>query len=956
MQLTDYHAKYYAYELTKRCPSDSLEKLTASLSDAQIDPNPHQIEAALFAFRSPLSKGAILADEVGLGKTIEAGLILSQKWAERKRKILIIVPSNLRKQWNQELLDKFFLSSNILETQSFNKELKNANLNPFNQKEIVICSYQFARSKDVYIRQIDWDLVIIDEAHRLRNVYKPSNKIGNALKIALAKVPKLLLTATPLQNSLLELYGLVSFIDDYTFGDLKSFKSQFARLTNESDFADLKERLKPICKRTLRRQVLEYIKYTNRIPITQEFIPSENEQRLYDLVSEYLQRPNLYALPSSQRQLMTLILRKLLASSTYAISGTLEALTYRLEGLVAKQESAATLETAFTNDYESYEDLKEEWVGEEEEPKAEKQYSLEEVQDIRAEIETLKEFYALAKGIMVNSKGQVLLTALKKGFAMTAEKGGHRKALIFTESTRTQEYLRKILEDTESKGKIVVFNGSNNDPKSREIYQHWLKKYQDKDHITGSKTADMRSALVDYFKNEAEIMIATEAAAEGINLQFCSLVVNYDLPWNPQRIEQRIGRCHRYGQSHDVVVVNFLNKRNAADQRVYQLLDQKFKLFNGVFGASDEVLGSIESGVDFEKRIAQIYQCCRTEAEIQQAFDELQQEMESQIDEKISLTRQNLLENFDEEVTEKLRINLQESKEYLSKYENQLWDLTKHCLNAYADFAQDQYSFTLRKNPFSEAKIYPGPYRIGKNVEDANVYRIGHPLAQRIIENCKSKALPEQELVFNFIDTGRKITVLEPLIGKSGWLSLYNLTVSSFETEDHLLYCGASEDGINLDIEQCQRLFSLPATVNSDISSISEQSRNILTQIAHNQQVDIIQVNSERNAGFFDTELAKLDKWAEDIKNSIEIELKELDKEIRFRKTESKKILSLEVKVKTQRQIKELEKKRNILRQELYQSQDEVDVRKEQLIAEIEARLKQQVERDELFTVKWRVV
>src|SRR6516162_4682354 len=126
-------------------------------------------------------------------------------------------------------------------------------------------------------------------------------------------------------------------------------------------------------------------------------------------------------------------------------------------------------------------------------------------------------------------------------------------------------------------------------------------------------------------------MIATEAAAEGINLQFCSMVVNYDLPWNPQRIEQRIGRCHRYGQRYDVVVVNFLNKNNAADQRVYELLAEKFKLFSGVFGASDEVLGAIESGVEFEKRIVSIYQNCRSTEEIESAFERLREEMDNKI-------------------------------------------------------------------------------------------------------------------------------------------------------------------------------------------------------------------------------------------------------------------------------------------------------------------------------------
>ena len=153
MQLTPYHAKYFACELTRRHSSDSLPKLAASLSDAQVDLNPHQVEAALFAFRSPLSKGAILADEVGLGKTIEQ-IVISQKWAERKRKILIIVPSSLRKQWNQELIDKFFLSSTILEAKSFNHEIKNNNLNPFKQNEIVICSFHFARAKDVYIKRL----------------------------------------------------------------------------------------------------------------------------------------------------------------------------------------------------------------------------------------------------------------------------------------------------------------------------------------------------------------------------------------------------------------------------------------------------------------------------------------------------------------------------------------------------------------------------------------------------------------------------------------------------------------------------------------------------------------------------------------------------------------------------------------------------------------------------------
>ncbi len=192
MVSTDHQAKYVAHLLTQRHPSDSPDKLAGALIDAQVDLHPHQVEAALFAFKSPFSKGALLADEVGLGKTIEAGLVIAQKWAERKRRILIITPANLRKQWYQELQEKFFLPSFILESKAYNTETKKGNFTPFEVKDcLVICSYQFAKAKASDVSRIDWDLVVLDEAHRLRNVYKPKHVIGNTIKLALQDDPKL---------------------------------------------------------------------------------------------------------------------------------------------------------------------------------------------------------------------------------------------------------------------------------------------------------------------------------------------------------------------------------------------------------------------------------------------------------------------------------------------------------------------------------------------------------------------------------------------------------------------------------------------------------------------------------------------------------------------------------------------------------------------------------------------
>ena len=357
MLTTEYHAKLFAHELSRRHSVADAEKLAGALLDAQVDLNPHQVEAALFAFKSPLSKGAILADEVGLGKTIEAGLVLAQKWTEGKRRILVITPANLRKQWSQEIEEKFFLPTLILEARNYNKLAKDGARRPFEQNKLVICSFQFAARNAEELMVIPWDLVVIDEAHRLRNVYRPDNRIGRALKGALANAPKVLLTATPLQNSLMELYGLVSLIDDFAFGDAKSFRAQYARLTGDGQFDELKGRLQPVCHRTLRRQVLEYIRYTNRIPITQEFVPTEAEQALYDMVSDYLRRPSLQALPSSQRTLMTLIMRKLLASSTFAIAGALDSLARKLERQLKDDKNLREkLEEEIAEDYEEFEE------------------------------------------------------------------------------------------------------------------------------------------------------------------------------------------------------------------------------------------------------------------------------------------------------------------------------------------------------------------------------------------------------------------------------------------------------------------------------------------------------------------------------------------------------------------------------------------------------------------------
>ncbi len=948
-ELTPYQAKYIAYELTRRFPSGSNEKFNVALMDAQVDLNPHQVEAALFAFKSPLSKGAILADEVGLGKTIEAGILLSQLWAERRRILLIICPANLRKQWSQELYDKFFLESTILENKNFKNFKKSGNKNPFEQDKIVICSYQFARAKADLMQMVSWDLAVIDEAHRLRNVYKPTNKIGNAIKEALSHSRKALLTATPLQNSLLELYGLVSIIDEHTFGDIKSFRSQFLRTVDGENYQDLRDRLKSVCIRNLRRQVQEYIRYTNRIPLTLKFEPSFDEQKLYEDVSDYLQIELLYALPAGQRHLMTLILRKLLASSSFAIAGTLNSLIKKLNQLIKNNTVLNVLEE-ISEDYELLEEQSEEW--DEEETTEDKKLTETDFESIRQEIIELEKFRDLAESIKHNAKGNKLLTALKEGFAKM-DKQANQKAIIFTESTRTQNYLFKLISE-HYPDKIVLFNGSNNDETSNKVYKSWLIQNKGTDKVTGSPTADKRAALVEYFRNEATIMIATEAAAEGINLQFCSLLINYDLPWNPQRIEQRIGRCHRYGQKFDVVVVNFLNVKNAADIRVFQLLDEKFKLFSGVFGASDDVLGSIESGVDFEKRIAEIYQKYRSEKEIIDQFDLLQKELDEQISSKMLSTRETLLANFDDEVLDKLKIRLTESKEYINKYEQWLWALTKFELNGTAKFNDKDLSFQLKKQPYPNANFPTESFKLGKPNTEAHVYRMGHPLAQTVLEKVKEKQLQPASLTFDLTGYKGNVAILDELKGQQGWLSVMAVSVDSFESSDYLMAYGIANNGITLTEDQAKRLLTLPTKNANQDSNIIDNS--LVIKVGETYLDALLKTLSERDNNYLKFETEKLTKWAEDRMNAAELAIKETKAKIKELNREAQKTVDPTAQLKIQEQLQDESRKQKKQRQEIFIVEDEIAEMRDKMISDIQKRMKQEISKTHLFTINWKLV
>jgi excisionase family DNA binding protein len=936
---------FFAHRITLE--STGEDAVAQALSTARVDMNPHQVDAALFALASPLTKGVLLADEVGLGKTIEASLVIAQRWAERRRRILLIVPASLRKQWSQELYDKFSLPSTIVERKTYNDLRKKGIARPFEHNDhIVITSYEFAGLKADEVHAGKWDLVVFDEAHRLRNVYRKDGATrAKRLRDATRPFFKILLTATPLQNSLMELYGLVSVLDEHHFGDEESFRNQYVSgPASRNGHIFLRKRLEPICKRTLRRQVQQagLIRYTERSPVTMEYAPSQDELKLYADVSSYLQRKDTIAFGNKPNQLITMVVRKILGSSTFAIADTLKKITDRLT-----QMQPPTVETVADYDVidEEAEELDESENGEEQTAPTIDPARL------KAEIAELEGYRKLALSIGENEKGNALVKALPGVLDEIVKKGGQRKAVIFTESVRTQYYLTQLLTEKGFGDEIVLLNGQNNDPQSKAIFRDWVAQHRGSDAVSGSKTADMKAAVVEAFRERKTILIATESGAEGINLQFCSLLVNFDLPWNPQRVEQRIGRCHRYGQKIDVTVVNFLNLKNHAEQRIHQLLDQKFNLFKGVFGASDEVLGVIERGVDIERRIFQIVQSARTETEIDAEFDKLQDELKDRIDEQMLDVRKRLLETVDEKVIDRLKTRKDEIKSQLSDFEKQLLYVARAELPDARFHANDERRFDYRGDTYTTE----WPLADEKGWKFFRL--LEGTLATDVVKRAKDRQFDAASCLRFDLSTyhGGRLTDAELLRGKAGWARVTKLNIKTpAVTREHLVISVVADDGTTIHPETFERLFRVPAHNEPPEGTPPEAS---LQDSEAGRRKDLLDEAEKQNAEWLDVESENLDHYAEDLERAFETEIKTVETEIREAKKAMRgSALPMAEKVAEKRRISALEGKRDKLKAEFFDRRAKIRADVETMLDRIQESLKLEPSLTPLFTIRWEVL
>lgn len=478
---------------------------------------PYQIAAARFALRSDFLKGCILCDEGSLGKTYEALLVAGQKWYEGKENILIVLPPNLVSQWIRKLETDFTLPF------VFWNNTKNIP----DEDGIVITTYENATRRADKIKERDWDLAIFDEADTLA---KPEKEIVKTLKSAVREAYKLLLTPTPITLSIMDIYGLIHFIDESILPDADWFYKRYFR--KPENYPELTSWVSQFCFRTLKSQATEYVNFSRRLPITVDYPLLQEEKELYKLISTYLATDDKIAYPEMDNYNLNLLFFKTLSSSPQAFVNMLTPAIQRSYGL----EKAALLQ----------------------------------IQELAAKIQ-------------VNSKTTQLLKILKAVFNHLKSMKVNQKAIVFVDNNTTLDNLYMIFRQ----------NGYN------------TLKYKDNDTLEQFRKND-----------EIQILVTTDSAAKGLDIEYCPVVVNYDMIYNSIQMEQRICRCHRQGQNSDVLVINLLSRENFSDVRMLELINKRTLQFNGIFGMSDDIVGN------FDTKIKEVLKDFRHRDEVAQAFKE----------------------------------------------------------------------------------------------------------------------------------------------------------------------------------------------------------------------------------------------------------------------------------------------------------------------------------------------
>lgn len=856
MGLHPFNRRLLAEDLVRVRRPDDRERFAASQRQARIDPNPHQIDAVIFALRRLQEGGCILADEVGLGKTIEAGLVIAQRRAEGAQRVLLIVPKSLIGQWQNELLQLFGIQT---------REEQMNFLGP----GVYLVGREFAgseRGAAPLSAAPPFDLVVIDEAHEIfSGLHKRYGRDGiydeasdeavmaHRVRSFLRTAPVLLLTATPMQNSLAELWGLVQYVEPTgtLLGDITTFRKVFCdeddRVLVPGQEHELQRRLSLVLQRTLRRQAQEFLDrpFTQRRCRLYEYAMSADERALYDDVTEYLLEPSLYAFAGRQRRLLLIGFHRRMGSSIPALAASLENVVARLRRLAAGLKPDDTA-AAMLRDLEAEEEVAGGAAEEDASPAVDRA-------GVLAELARVEDLLARANSLPSDAKARSFREAIRVVLELGRNGHGSGKAVVFTESITTQEYLRTLLiemglQDEE----ITLFRGVNEHERARQALARWQEEEGARlaPETRPSREVAQRLALVHEFRTRSKVLVSTEAGAKGLNLQFCETVINYDLPWNPQRIEQRIGRCHRYSQQRDVTVVNFINRDNEGQRLTFEILSQKLDLFGKVLDASDQVLHEPRTdtpeiavsalALEVEGDLQTIYSRSRTVEEVTREIAALRDkvaERREAYEREYRRTSQIIQSRFDEEVRRVFRRWREDLPVALAQLDRDIADLVEGYLaDSEIEYQRAEegervvFEIPSPPPPLPSPPLPPGEggtidpmplspalspleeekrrFAVGdaRGLEDAEALNLVHPLVQAAI--AKARRWPGGSVVLQLPPDA--LPDLASLAGRTGVLGVVLVDYGGFEPVQRLIIA-AVVDGSPIDPSLAVRISRLPA-------------------------------------------------------------------------------------------------------------------------------------------------
>lgn len=882
-----FNQRILAEDLVRVRRPDERERYAAAQRQARIDPNPHQIDAVIFALRRLREGGCILADEVGLGKTIEAGLVIAQSRAEGAQRILLIVPKSLIGQWQNELLNLFGIQARENDTNFF-------------APGVYLVGREFAgseRGATPLGAAPPFDLAVIDEAHEIfaglhkrygrDGIYDESSDealMAHRVRGFLRSTPVLLLTATPMQNSLAELWGLVQYVEPTgtLLGDISTFRKVFCsdddRTLIPGQEHELKRRLAMVQRRTLRRQAQEFLDrpFTQRRCRLYEYAMSDDERSLYDDVTEYLLEPSLFAFAGRQRRLLLIGFHRRMASSISALAASLDNVAARLRRLQQGLGAGAddTLENVLRDLEDDDENAKED-ASEEPNPPIDRGA-------IAAELARVESFITRARSLPHDAKARSFQDAIKVILDLARQGRGSGKAVVFTESITTQEYLLKLLRDIGlSDVEITLFRGVNDHERAQQALARW-KEEEGTRFPPGTKPSRevaLRLALVHEFRTRSRVLICTEAGAKGLNLQFCDTVINYDLPWNPQRIEQRIGRCHRYSQKRDVTVVNFIASDNEAHKLTFEILSQKLDLFGRVLDASDHVLHEPRTdapelmvsalSVEFENDLRNIYSRSRTLDEVTREIAALRDKISERreaFEKEYERTSQIIESRFDENVRRVFKRLREELPGSLADLDKDIAELVDGYLKASA--VKYRRSDEAGRVMFDIADGALLPTEVGevrrfatgdaRGLTDAESLNLVHPLVRAAIAHAQAWA--GDGCVKLHVPAGSSPELIN-LAGKAGAIRVAMVDYAGFEPVQRLV-AAAVVDGVPIDPALAAQLLRLEATDGlSPIGPVDTQWLDDAVEEA--VFVDQRQVEEEEQK-HFEQAIGQLERFVED--------------------------------------------------------------------------------------------